>query len=107
MTRFEQEVANKIKQEWGQYGLTEIYHHKGFHQWQMVFAFPNGYGASVINAEYSTGDKVMGRVTGYELAVMHKGKLTFQTKLTTHKNDVNILRDKQAVLDMLNQIKAL
>ena len=45
---------------------------------QHVYAFPNGYGASVIKHDYSYG----GKSGLWELAVLNEGELDYSTEIT-------------------------
>jgi hypothetical protein len=64
------------------------------------FAFPNGYGASVVKNSFSYG----GKEGFYELAVLHNDELCYSTPIT---NDVLGWLTPEKVCALLEDIKAL
>jgi len=68
---------------------------------QCIVQFPNGYGASIVQGEYTYG----GKDGLYELAVFGKdGHITYDTPIT---DDVLGYLTEQDVEDTLNKIKNL
>lgn len=67
-------------------------------QWR--FTFTNGYGASVVRSSYSYG----GSEGFFELAVLRRGRLCYDTPITS---DVIGWLDAAAVVDLLDKIAAL
>jgi hypothetical protein len=68
---------------------------------QCIVQFPNGYGASIVQGEYTYG----GKDGLYELAVFGKdGHITYDTPIT---DDVLGYLTEQDVEDTLNKIKDL
>jgi hypothetical protein len=67
---------------------------------QIVYTFPNGYGASVVNHSFSYG----GHRGLFEMAVLHNDQITYDTPLT---DDVIGNLTMEDVLGYLEQIKSL
>lgn len=67
---------------------------------QWVWKFANGYGASVIQNQYSYG----GSAGQFELAVLHNGDLTYDTPIT---DDVIGHLDWSEVEELVDRIEAL
>ena len=67
---------------------------------QVIYEFPNGYGASVITGSVAQADA--GRP--YEVAVFLNGNICYDTPVT---DDVIPYLDEFDVLRVLNEIKAL
>ncbi len=69
---------------------------------QLIVEYPHGYGASVVNNQYSYG----GGQGLYEIAVLHGegNKLCYATPVT---NDVIGYLTEEEVIEYLNQIAAL
>ena len=66
---------------------------------QYKYAFPNGYGASVIRHEFAYSG-----VDTFELAVTHHGQLCYSTHIT---NDVLGYQTMQQIADTLDAIEQL
>lgn len=67
---------------------------------QRIYAFPNGYGASVVSHMYSYG----GKEGLYELAVIRDGEIVYNTPIT---NDVIGWLTAEEVDEILGRIKNL
>lgn len=63
---------------------------------QAIYEFQNGYGASVVNHKYTYG--------GLELAVLHKGKICYNTSVTS---DIGEIENKEDLDKILSRIEAL
>ena len=67
---------------------------------QIIYDFPNGYGASVVRHEFSYG----GKNGLFELAVLRNGNITRETSVT---DDVLGWLKPSDVLETLDKIKKL
>jgi hypothetical protein len=75
-------------------------HPRGFEGTIATHTFSNGYGASIITGEHAYSNEN----APYELAVLHNGKITYDTELT---DDVLGYLTEEEVDEYLLQIEAL